>query len=82
MKWKESFSSVDCTKGDRKDVSKEIPTYEVLAQAYDVTRGRIQQIVATTLEKLKPLLGHDDIHPDVFPQEFEKVRLIIGLQNL
>lgn len=65
------------------DPTKEIPTYEALGQTYDITRERVRQILVTTMEQLTPTLEPSDVDLMVgYTQEFEKVRLVVELQNL
>jgi|GEM_PF-221287 len=64
------------------DLSQEIQTLEAIGQKYDITRARIQQILAAAQEKLSPLLDESDIHPDIFSQEFDRVRFVVELQKL
>ncbi|OHA20204.1 MAG: hypothetical protein A2849_04110 [Candidatus Taylorbacteria bacterium RIFCSPHIGHO2_01_FULL_51_15] len=65
------------------DPTKETPTYEALGQTYDITRERVRQILVTTMERLTPTLEPSDVDLMVgYTQEFEKVRLVVELQNL
>jgi DNA-directed RNA polymerase sigma subunit (sigma70/sigma32) len=65
------------------DPAKETPTYEALGQTYDITRERVRQILVTTMERLTPTLEPSDVDLMVgYTQEFEKVRLVVELQNL
>lgn len=65
------------------DPAKETLTYEALGQTYDVTRERVRQILVTTIERLTPTLDSSDVQLMTnYVQEFEKVRLVVELQNL
>lgn len=65
------------------DPTKETPTYEALGQTYNITRSRVQQILVTTMERLTLTLDPSDADLMVgYTQEFEKVRLVVELQNL
>ncbi len=65
------------------DPTKEIPTYEALGQTYGITRERVRQILSATMERLTPILEPSDVDLMVgYTQEFEKVRLVVELQNL
>ncbi len=63
--------------------TKETLTYEALGQTYDITRERVRQILVTTMERLTPTLEPSDVDlMEGYAQEFEKVRLVVELQNL
>lgn len=65
------------------DPTKETLTYEALGQTYDITRERVRQILMTTMEQLTPTLDQSDIQLITdYAQEFEKVRLLVELQNI
>lgn len=65
------------------DLAKGAPTYDSLGQTYGgITRERVRQILLDGLMRLIPTLDQSDIQPDNYAKEFEKVCLLVELQNL
>ncbi len=65
------------------DLTKKTPTHEALGQTYDISKQRVNQILETTIERLTPTLDPSDSQLVMdYTQEFEKVRLVVELQNL
>lgn len=65
------------------DPTKEIPSYDTLGQTYNISRERIRQILVNTMRRLTPTLEPSEADLMMnYTREFEKVRLVVELQNL